>query len=237
MIKGYIFDYGGTLDTAGKHWGRVLWNAYVKHGVTVEEAHFRDAYVHAERALGRGTLIGRGDTFFRTLSVKLDLEFGYLFERGCLLAGKTWADKKKNEILDDIYKEVKHTTAYSRGVLIDIKERYPMALVSNFYGNLNTVLEEFGLKDMFDCVIESASVGIRKPDPRIFTLGTEALGLEPGEVVVVGDSLKNDIVPAMEIGCRTAWLKGETWSDDKSCACLPDMVITDISRLAGCVQP
>mgnify|MGYP006902873094 FL=1 len=27
-IKGYLFDYGGTLDTAGCHWGRFIWHGY-----------------------------------------------------------------------------------------------------------------------------------------------------------------------------------------------------------------
>lgn len=106
-----------------------------------------------------------------------------------------------------------------------------MVLVSNFYGNINTVLAEFGLDGLFEEVIESAAVGIRKPDPRIFRLGTEALGLEPEDVMVVGDSFTNDIVPAAEAGCRTAWLKGEGWTDTVFDEQLPDIVIKDISRL------
>ena len=45
MIKGYIFDYGATLDTAGQHWGKVLWHAYERQQVPVNEAYFREAYV------------------------------------------------------------------------------------------------------------------------------------------------------------------------------------------------
>ena len=51
MTKGYIFDYGGTLDTAGRHWGKVLWHAYSRHNIPVTEEQFREAYVHAERTL------------------------------------------------------------------------------------------------------------------------------------------------------------------------------------------
>ena len=38
MTKGYIFDYGGTLDTGGNHWGKVIWHAYQYLGVPVGEA-------------------------------------------------------------------------------------------------------------------------------------------------------------------------------------------------------
>ena len=78
LIRGYIFDYGGTLDTAGRHWGRVLWNGYLRHGVPVDEAAFRDAYVFAERKLGSCPIIRPDDTFRTTLDKKLALELGFL---------------------------------------------------------------------------------------------------------------------------------------------------------------
>ena len=106
-----------------------------------------------------------------------------------------------------------------------------MALVSNFYGNMPTVLHEFGMDRFFDSVIESAVVGVRKPNPQIFLLGVEALGLSPSEVVVVGDSMKKDIIPAKAAGCRTVWLKGEGWSSEPEDETLPDGVITDLNQL------
>ena len=96
----------------------------------------------------------------------------------------------------------------------DCSERgLPMVLVSNFYVNMPVVLREFGFDGLFLRVIESAVVGIRKPDPRIFLLGVEALGLRPEEVTVVGDSLDKDIIPAHEAGCQTIWLRGEGWNN------------------------
>ena len=52
---------------------------------------------------------------------------------------------------------MKQTTAESRKVLKAVKARFPMVLVSNFYGNIGTVLGEFGLDGLFDSVIESAA--------------------------------------------------------------------------------
>lgn len=231
MIKGYIFDYGGTLDTGGCHWGKVLWRAYMRHGVPVTEDRFREAYVYTERLLGRGGMIKPGCTFHETLSIKLRTEMGRLAGSGFLDAGEDVISRLHADILEDIYQDVRRMTAYSRGVLTKIKERCPMVLVSNFYGNINTVLAEFGLDGLFEDVIESAAVGIRKPDPRIFRLGTEALGLNPEDVMVVGDSFTNDIIPAAEAGCRTAWLKGEGWTDTAYDEQLPDIIIKDISRL------
>ena len=71
MIKGYIFDYGGTLDTGGQHWGKVIWHAYERQQVPVSEEQFREAYVHAERTLGKNPIIKPDFTFRRTLEEKI----------------------------------------------------------------------------------------------------------------------------------------------------------------------
>ena len=202
MTAGYIFDYGGTLDTGGQHWGQVLWHAYERHRVPVSEAQFREAYVYAERTLGRNPIIRPDFTFRQTLETKLRLQLEYLGIRN---------EKFRQTILDDLYERTKAMTAQSREVLLQLKELgLPMVLVSNFYGNIHTVLHEFGFDGLFFKVIESAVVGIRKPDPRIFLLGVEALGLKPEEVTVVGDSLDKDIIPAHEVGCQTIWLRGDS---------------------------
>ena len=204
MTAGYIFDYGGTLDTGGQHWGQVLWHAYERHQVPVTEVQFREAYVYAERTLGRNPVIRPDFTFRQTLETKLRLHQEYL---------KVENEKYWQTILDDLYERTKTMTAQSREVLLQLKDHgLPMVLVSNFYGNMHTVLHEFGFDGLFHKVIESAVVGIRKPDPRIFLLGVEALGLKPEEVTVVGDSLDKDIMPAHEAGCQTIWLRGEGWT-------------------------
>ena len=54
-------------------------------------------------------------------------------------------------------------------------------------------------------VIDSAVVGVSKPDPRIFTLALDALGLagaDPGTIVHVGDSLRYDVAGALAAGVR-----------------------------------
>ena len=216
MTKGYIFDYGGTLDTAGRHWGKVIWDAYCRHGVAVTEQQFRDAYVFAERT---------------PLDVKLELELGHIKTEGHLHIDNAAITELRRDLLSDLYERVKAETSRSRNVLSTINEKYPMVLVSNFYGNINTVLKEFHLDGLFKSVIESAAVGIRKPDYRIFTLGVKALGIKPEETIVVGDSYDKDIAPAKEAGCKAVWMKGEGWTEEDYDESLPDATITNISDL------
>ena len=225
MIKGYIFDYGGTLDTHGCHWGKVIWHAYQHCGVPVTEAQFREAYVYAERTLGRNPIIQPDFTFHQTLETKIRLQLEYLSERLSPLTSHLLP------LTSHLYALTQAETAQSREVLLQLKERYPMVLVSNFYGNIATVLREFGLDGIFQTIVESAVVGVRKPDPQIFTLGVEALGLRPEEVVVVGDSVDKDIIPAHNAGCQTVWFKGEGWTDDPVDESVPNQIITSLKDL------
>ena len=259
-LKGIIFDYGGTLDTCGQHWGKKLWHAYERQHVPVTEQQFRDAYVYGERTLGRNPIIKPDYTFHRTLSTKIRLEMEHLCTQGAWDASEEEFKQKHQAVLEDVYAEVLATTAHSAEVLTQLSECFPMVLVSNFYGNIECVLQEFGLRKFFPRIVESAVVGIRKPDPRIFELGVEKLKssdvetlrssdvekdansklsslhsplstLHSNEVLVVGDSFYKDILPAQKAGCRTAWFKGEGWTDETYDETVPDMVITDLADL------
>ncbi len=231
MIKGYIFDYGGTLDTAGCHWGKMLWRAYQRHEVPVSEQQFRDAYVHAERTLGRTPIIQPHHTFHQTLSIKIRIEMEYLCQNGFWDADEAQFNAKHEAVLEDLYAQVRQITAHSAEVLGTLHETYPMVLVSNFYGNIGVVLREFGLDHLFQDIVESAVVGIRKPDSRIFSLGVERLCLKPEEVMVVGDSFYKDIEPALKAGCQATWFKGEGWTDATYDETIPSRVITDLAQL------
>lgn len=229
-IKGYLFDYGGTLDTAGQHWGQVLWHTYETMDISVDEQLFRDAYVYAERYLGNNPIIKPDDTFRRTLEVKLRLEMEYMCAHGWN-ADEAEFGRVHKAMLDKVYAKVCATTAYSASVLEKLAEKYRMVLVSNFYGNVSTVLREFKLDKYFEDVVESAEVGIRKPDPRIWTIGVERLGLPADEVIVVGDSFYKDIEPALKAGCHAVWFKGEGWNKKTYDETVPDKIITDLGQL------
>ncbi len=236
-IKGYIFDYGGTLDTGGQHWARVIWKAWQGHGMPVSEQQFREAYVFAERTLDRSPIVLPTYTFKKLLDVKLRLQMEYLFTHRWWTADKKEFTRVHLVILEDLYADVRRHVAQSRLVLNELRERCPLVLVSNFYGNIGSVLFEMELDGLFSRVVESAAVGIRKPDPRLFQLAidafcqAEAAAPSPSEIMVVGDSLRNDIEPARSLGCQATWLKGEGWRDEPSDESLPTHVITELQQL------
>ncbi|MDD7319153.1 MAG: HAD family hydrolase [Prevotella sp.] len=231
MTKGLIFDYGGTIDTNGDHWGKVIWRGYERCGIAVTEPQFREAYVHAERTLGRNRIIQPSFTFRKTLEIKLRIQMEFLMTEGYWNTSEEDYLMKHAELLEMLYREVCEVVAESGRVLDALKHNHPLVLVSNFYGNISSVLKEFGIDRYFDKVIESAVVGIRKPDPRIFSLGVEALGLPAADVTVVGDSFYKDILPAVKAGCHAIWIKGMGWTEESYDESVPDMIITRLSEL------
>ena len=179
----------------------------------------------AERTLGSQHIILPTDTFRTTLETKIRLQLDYLGRLSPLTS-------YLSPLLEDLYDRTKAETSRSREVLRQLKAQTPLVLVSNFYGNISVVLREFGLDQMFQSVIESAVVGVRKPDPRIFLMGAEALQLDPSQVTVVGDSLSKDILPARRAGCQTVWLKGEGWTkDEETMASEADRIIRSLDEL------
>ena len=231
MIKGIIFDYGGTLDSRGVHWSEVLWQGYCQAGVPIDKETFRNAYVEGERALARERIIMPQDDFHTLLLKKVEVEISYLPDKPDAEAQDRWI-KEIATYCDDAAREC---IEEARAILEQLHERYPMMLVSNFYGNIDEVLRSYGIRHLFKGIIESAVVRVRKPNPTLFKLGVDALELEPDEVLVVGDSLRKDIIPAEHLGCHALWLKGKGWTKEEDLQTHPN-TITSITQVTAWVE-
>jgi HAD superfamily hydrolase (TIGR01509 family) len=81
-----------------------------------------------------------------------------------------------------------------------------IAVVSNANGTLCAKFERLGLAECVDCVIDSAEIGIEKPDPRIFERALERLAADRESTLHVGDIFHVDIVGARAAGIRAMLL-------------------------------
>lgn len=227
-VWGIIFDYGGTLDSRGMHWSEVIWQGYQSAGVcdVLTKEQFREAYVHGERELARVRHILPNDTFLDIMVKKIAIHRQYLAEHDRVVLDMEQATC----VATHCYESARRCIAEAIPVLDNLCQRYPMVLVSNFYGNVDSVLRDFGIRHYFRGIIESAVVGVRKPNPTIFRLGVDVLEMLPADVVVIGDSLRKDIEPAQSLGCQAIWLKGKGWTDDEDAQTHPN-TITSIGQL------
>ncbi|OLR90264.1 HAD family hydrolase [Actinokineospora bangkokensis] len=76
-----------------------------------------------------------------------------------------------------------------------------VAVVSNIAWDLRPTFAAHGLADLVDEFVLSYAEGVVKPDPKIFRLACDRLGVEPADALMVGDSAEAD-GGAARIGCR-----------------------------------
>jgi len=89
-----------------------------------------------------------------------------------------------------------------------LRPRYKVGLVSNATENLEEMLlNHHGIIDLFDLVINSARVGLAKPDVRIFHLAAERLGV-PASACVFTDDLAHNVEGARAAGMRAFQFQG-----------------------------
>lgn len=227
-IKGIIFDYGGTIDTNGIHWAEVIREQYNNARCDIEKKLFRKAYIHGERTLAIKPIIKPSDTFRILLKKKIAIQFDYLRTEH----SATLTNEQQEIVSEGCYKKVLDTLATTRHIIEELSKQYPLVLVTNFYGNMPVVLEEFRLSSYFTNIIESSIVGIRKPDPALFALGVKALNRPAENTVVIGDSYRKDIFPANSINCKTVWLKKLCWEEETiHPESNPNAIISDLKEL------
>lgn len=196
-----IFDFGGTLDTNGVHWSHKFQDAYAAQKILIPRDQFIEAYIFAERNVNN--VISRNDSFFKTLYSKISLQLEYINSHN-LFEGVLNCDVK--EITKHCYNDVIKTMDISKKLLLYLGKRFKLGIASNFYGNLETVLDEFSIKEYFTYIFDSTIEGIRKPNPEVFALTARKLESINEKIIVVGDSYSKDIEPAKQIGCGTVWL-------------------------------
>lgn len=79
---------------------------------------------------------------------------------------------------------------------------YRLGIISNIMSRsfVPRILEEYGLQDYFEELVLSSECGIRKPNPAIFDLALEKMGLTKEECCYVGDTVSRDIIGARRAG-------------------------------------
>jgi putative hydrolase of the HAD superfamily len=107
----------------------------------------------------------------------------------------------------------------------------PFGIVTNGAAEQQLKICQLGLDQRAACVVISAVVGCKKPDPAIFHAAVDHLRVPPGRILFVGDHPENDIVGAAGVGMQTAWLHhGRDWPSDLA-PTRPDHTIGSLADL------
>ena len=86
-------------------------------------------------------------------------------------------------------------------VLRQLGRDYKLGLITNsFEVAFEPLRQQFKLDDYFDVITTSYEAGVLKPDPKIFTLALQQLGVRPAEAIMVGDNPRDDVKAAEALG-------------------------------------
>lgn len=229
-IKNIVFDYGGTLDTHGVHWSEKFWEAYQQFHLPVEKEDFRKAYVYSERNISN--LIKDDFGLEKTYKTQIYYQIKYL-ESNNLLSGFSYV--MIDELVKYLINQVKNNIELTKLTLSILEQDYTLGVISNYYGNVETVLAELDIRKYFALILDSTIVGFRKPDERIFEIISNNLNAHVDETVMVGDSFGNDIIPAKSLGWKTIWIKVKGWNEIEN-RTGADYIINSLKQLPDVIQ-
>jgi putative hydrolase of the HAD superfamily len=194
-LAAILLDYGGTLDGDAQHWFDHFVRLYAEAGSRISYPALKDAFYTADAALARDPDI----TSFgleRMVRTHVDLQLRHQGLDDRALAAR---------IADAFIADTRLAWDRNRPMLQRLARRFRLGVVSNSYGNMPPLLTEAALAP-FEVVLDSALIGIAKPDPALYALAATQLDLPPAAILHVGDSWERDVVPAHTVGMRTAWL-------------------------------
>lgn len=180
MIKAVIFDLWQTLIYSDWDFGRKVMEALelsIQKEDELWEALEKDWMMHSFESIEESA------------------------KHACAVLGIK--DKDKVKKFAELYSEDrKHIKPYS-DVLSEIRKlrkTYKIGMLSNTENFVIPILENTGFLDNFDATFFSCDHKKLKPDEAFFHAILKVLGTQPGETVMIGDSMKNDIIPARQLG-------------------------------------
>ena len=199
-IKAVFLDFGGTLAYGGINWDeyhRAVRKLLASLGYDIEQRRLKKTIGASLQELQRHRAKG--------LERTNEEIYGTALRRVGIPA-----DNDTLKMIHDTFKKHYISTFYPRTeeTIKKLAEKYKLALISNTMSDQpREMLEETGLDGLFELIICSRDLGIRKPNPAIFEYVMDRVGVLPGETVHVGDSVEADMEGASASEITPIWIK------------------------------
>ena len=188
MIEAVIFDFGGVFTTSPLE---AFTRFETERGLPADIIRRTNAANHLENAWAKFERaevdIEAFDALFATESKALGAE----------VRGRDVLPLLSGDLRPEMVEALKRVkTRFKTGC---ITNNLPANAIGSASGRSLYIAEVMAL---FDHIIESAKIGLRKPDPRIYTMMIEALGVDPKACVYL-DDLGVNLKPARDMGMTT----------------------------------
>jgi 5'-nucleotidase len=191
MIKWIFFDVGNVIlndDPAMAFFYHEIYQAIQQNGkpVTLDEL---------LAARERSILVERNGKHYEALMQRF-------------LNDGTWQreDKRIRRMLADNWAELSPLMPGIVPIIQKLTEKFNLGIIANQPREVVAILANLGLLQYFQVHGISQIVGKSKPHPDFFYWALKQAACEPGESIMIGDRVDNDIKPAKSIGMKTIWL-------------------------------
>jgi len=237
-FKGLLFDLGNTLLHFNGTWPEVfsqadqeLYAALAAGGYTLDQESFKTEFRARlnQYYLQREAEFIEHTTAYVLRNLMDELGFGEIPDKIIRPAlKKMYAVSQEHWLLEDDCLPTFQTLK---------QQGYRLGVISNASddNDVQTLVDDSGIRPYIDFALTSAACGIRKPNPRIFMLGIESWGYSTDEVAMIGDTLGADILGGRNAGIFSIWItrRADTPGNrDHAATIIPD---AQIETLAGLI--
>jgi len=187
-VKAFIFDFGGVIVRTEDSGPRLAWDERLglPPGSVERAVHHSDIWIQAQ--LGR---------ILPKVYWKGVAELLYM----------------KGESIDELRRDYFSADRLNYRVVDLIRDlrgqHYPIALLSNETLELESRLQDYGVKDLFDHILISAQIGMMKPDPTAYRVALQTLRILPHQAMLVDSSLPS-VRAAQALGINALLFRADT---------------------------
>jgi len=242
MIRGVIFDLGSTLIRFRGAWSQVLGEgrgamvAYLRQtGYPLDEKAFIEDMQSTFEANFRDRRQDHRERSTRSLVLEV--------------LGRQTSDPVTPEHLEEGLRRLYAPSEASwspvpgaRELLTRLHQRgYYLGMISNASddANVQRLIDSAGLRSYLSPIVISATAGVRKPTVSLFEGVVHAWQVAPGEAVMVGDMLGEDILGAQRAGLHQIWVQAEAdpgFNQEHVGVVIPERTVGKLSDVEGAIQ-
>jgi putative hydrolase of the HAD superfamily len=145
---------------------------------------------------------------------------------------KELLERELDEVYNNRFDKIRFFPEVEKNLMELRKKGYKLALLSNTESiGIKLVEDKLRLKNFFDLLEYSFEVGAVKPNPVMFNSVLKKMNVSPEESLMVGDSLRRDVVGAQNIGMHGCLLNRKNEIFDSSLGVKPEFEIKSLSEL------
>ena len=199
-IKHVFFDLDHTLWDFDKNSGLTFEKIFEINNINVELIDFLSVYEPINLQYWK---------LYREERIsKADLRYGRLKDAFDALGVEV-----KDEIINHLSVDyIDYLTTFNNlfegtlEILDYLQEKYELHIITNgFEEAQERKMKNSNIRDYFKTITNSEMVGVKKPNPRIFSFALESAKAQIDESIMIGDSLEADIEGADQIGMDTIY--------------------------------